>query len=396
MTAAARPSRLPGWLWLIAAMSAVGPVSIDMYLPGFPVIERDLGAQGVERTMASYLVGIAIGQLFYGPISDRFGRKPPLYVGFVLYALGALGCAFASSMNMLMLMRVLQALGGCAGFVIGRAIVRDRCQPHEAARVFSILMLIFSLGPIVAPALGGWVITLFDWRATFIFQCLLGIVLLIATHVAMTESRDPAGVVPLSFGQVARSYMRLLRDRTLVGYSLVGGFGVAALFSYVTGSPTVMTQIYDLTPQQFGWMIGLNGIAFMSASQLNMLALRKMGPAEALARAIWLPVAVGGVLLTLSAFWAGLPLWLMLLLQFGFFISVGRVTPNVAALALAPHGREAGTASALMGSLQSLVPMCAGFAVATFTDGTIPTLALIMTTTVVCSLLCYLWVRERA
>jgi len=396
MTPGARPSRLPGWLWLIAAMSAVGPVSIDMYLPGFPMIERDLGEQGVERTMASYLVGIAIGQLFYGPISDRFGRKPPLYVGFVLYALGALGCAFASSMNMLVLMRVLQALGGCAGFVIGRAIVRDRCQPHEAARAFSILMLIFSLGPIVAPALGGWVITLFDWRATFIFQCLLGIVLLIATHVAMTESRDPATVVPLSFGQVARSYIRLLGDRTLVGYSLVGGFGVAALFSYVTGSPTVMTQIYELTPQQFGWMIGLNGIAFMSASQLNMLALRKMGPGEALARAIWLPVVVGGLLVTLASFWAGLPLWVMLILQFSFFISVGRVTPNVTALALAPHGREAGTASALMGSLQSLLPMCAGFAVAAFSDGTIPTLALIMTTAVVCSSLCYLWVRPRA
>lgn len=396
MTAGARPSRLPGWLWLIAAMSALGPVSIDMYLPGFPMIERDLGEHGVERTMASYLVGIAIGQLFYGPISDRFGRKPPLYFGFVLYALGALGCAFASSMNMLVLMRVLQALGGCAGFVIGRAIVRDRCQPHEAARAFSILMLIFSLGPIVAPALGGWVITLFDWRATFLFQCLLGIVLLFATHVAMTESRDPATVVPLRFSQVARSYIRLLGDRTLVGYSLVGGFGVAALFSYVTGSPTVMTQIYELTPQQFGWMIGLNGIAFMSASQLNMLALRKMGPGEALARAIWLPVVVGGLLLTLAAFWAGLPLWLMLILQFCFFISVGRVTPNVTALALAPHGREAGTASALMGSLQSLLPMCAGFAVAAFSDGTIPTLALIMTTAVVCSSLCYLWVRPRA
>lgn len=396
MSSDARPSRLPGWLWLIAAMSAVGPVSIDMYLPGFPMIERDLGSQGVERTMASYLVGIAIGQLFYGPISDRFGRKPPLYVGFVLYSLGALGCAFASSMNMLVLMRVLQALGGCAGFVIGRAIVRDRCQPHEAARAFSILMLIFSLGPIVAPALGGWVITLFDWRATFFFQCLLGIVLLIATHFAMTESRDPATVVPLSVGQVARSYIRLLGDRTLVGYSLVGGFGVAALFSYVTGSPTVMTRIYELTPQQFGWMIGLNGMAFMSASQLNMMALRKMGPGEALARAIWLPVVAGGLLVTLASFWAGLPLWVMLILQFSFFISVGRVTPNVTALALAPHGREAGIASALMGSLQSLLPMCAGFAVARFTDGTIPTLALIMTTAVVCSLLCYLWVRPRA
>lgn len=275
-------------------MTAVGPVSIDMYLPGFPLIEREFAETGIEQTMASYLIGLALGQLFYGPISDRFGRKPPLYTGFVLYALGALGCALANSMFMLISMRVLQALGGCAGLVIGRAIVRDRCQPHEAARVFSILMMIVSLGPIVAPTLGGWVVTAFGWRAVFIFQSLLGVSLMIAMHSMMSESRDPAHVVPLNFGKVGRSYLRLLTDRDLVGYSLVGGFAIGALFAYVTGSPTVMTQLYNLSPQQFGWMIGLNGLAFMSASRLNMISLRHRGPAEALARAIWLPVFVGG------------------------------------------------------------------------------------------------------
>ena len=129
---------VPRWLLLVAALAAVGPVSIDMYLPGFPAIEREFGVRGVETTMAAYLVGIAVSQLFYGPISDRFGRKPPLYFGFALYALGAAGCALASSMPALTLMRVVQALGGSAGFVIGRAIVRDRCEPHEAARAFSL------------------------------------------------------------------------------------------------------------------------------------------------------------------------------------------------------------------------------------------------------------------
>jgi DHA1 family bicyclomycin/chloramphenicol resistance-like MFS transporter len=374
-------------------MTAVGPVSIDMYLPGFPMIERDLAEQGVEQTMASYLIGIAFGQLFYGPISDRFGRKPPLYVGFALYALGALGCAFASSMFMLTSMRILQALGGCAGMVIGRAIVRDRCQPHEAARAFSILMMIVSLGPIVAPTLGGWVVTAFDWRAVFIFQALLGPSLMLAVHSMMNESRDPAHVVPLDFRQVARSYTRLLKDRSLVGYSLVGGFGMGALFCYVTGSPTVMTQLYDLSPQQFGWMIGLNGIAFMTASRLNMVSLRNRGPVETLARSIWHPVFFG-VLLTVLAIWISLPLWAVMVLQFGFFISVGRVAPNVSALALAPHGRAAGTASALMGSLQSVIPTLAGVAVAVFNDGTISTLALLMTAGAVCSWWSYLWVRR--
>ncbi|HSJ42029.1 MAG TPA: MFS transporter, partial [Xanthobacteraceae bacterium] len=158
---------VPRWLLLVAAMAAVGPVSIDMYLPGFPAIEREFGVRGVETTMAAYLVGIAVSQLFYGPISDRFGRKPPLYFGFALYAIGAAGCALAGSMYALTLLRVVQALGGSAGFVIGRAIVRDRCQPHEAARAFSLLMMIVALGPVFAPVAGGFVVTHFGWRATF-------------------------------------------------------------------------------------------------------------------------------------------------------------------------------------------------------------------------------------
>ena len=178
-------------------MAAVGPVSIDMYLPGFPAIEREFGVRGVETTMAAYLVGIAVSQLFYGPISDRFGRKPPLYFGFALYALGAAGCALAASMPALTLMRVVQALGGSAGFVIGRAIVRDRCEPHEAARAFSLLMMIVALGPVLAPLGGGFVVTHFGWRATFVFQAALGVVLLAATHfaaarVAPRVSRDVA------------------------------------------------------------------------------------------------------------------------------------------------------------------------------------------------------------
>jgi DHA1 family bicyclomycin/chloramphenicol resistance-like MFS transporter len=387
--------RLPGWLILIAAMTAVGPVSIDMYLPGFPLIQREFAEQGVERTMASYLIGIALGQLVYGPISDRFGRKPPLYFGFALYAIGALGCVLATSMTMLILMRVLQALGACASMVIGRAIVRDRCQPEEAARAFSILMMIISLGPIIAPLLGGWIVTLFGWRAVFVFQSVLGLSLLVAMHRMMTESRDPAHIVPLSFSQVARGYGRLLADRKFMGYSLVGGFCMGTLFCYVAGSPTVMTRLYDLSPQQFGWLIGLNGIAFMIASRLNMILLRRRGPAELLARAVWVPLVVG-VIFSGLALSMHLPLWLVIVLQFAFFISVARVSPNVAALALAAHAREAGAASAMMGSVQSALATAAGVAVAIFNDGTILTLALLMTTGATCLWLSYRWVGSEA
>jgi MFS transporter, DHA1 family, multidrug resistance protein len=376
-------------------MAAVGPVSIDMYLPGFPAIEREFGVRGVETTMAAYLVGLAVSQLFYGPISDRFGRKPPLYFGFALYALGAAGCALAPSLPALTLLRVVQALGGSAGFVIGRAIVRDRCEPHEAARAFSLLMMIVALGPVLAPAAGGFVVTHFGWRATFVFQAALGLVLLAATHFALRESRPESSIAPLNIASVLRTYLRLGMDRTLIGYSLVGGFGMGALFTYVTGAPTVLTQRYDLSAQQFGALIGLNGFAFMTASRLNMVALRTLGPREVLARYVWLPLVLGGALFLVTFLWP-VPLWMVVALQLSFFVTVGRVTPNVSALALAPHGREAGAASALMGALQSALAMLSGFAVATFNDGTVSTLAAIMTVGGALTWGSYLWARGRS
>ena len=381
---------IPRWLLLVAAMAAVGPVSIDMYLPGFPAIEREFGVRGVETTMASYLVGLAVSQLFYGPISDRFGRKPPLYFGFALYALGAAGCALAASMPALMLMRVVQALGGASGFVIGRAIVRDRCEPHEAARAFSLLMMIVALGPVLAPVAGGVVVTHFGWRATFVFQAALGVMLLGATHFLLRESRPESVVTPLNLANVLRTYVRLGKDRALVGYSLVGGFAMGALFSYVTGAPTVLTERYGLSPQEFGALIGLNGFAFMAASRLNMIALRTIGPREVLARYVWMPVLIAAALFALTWLWSA-PLWLVVALQLTFFVVIGRVTPNVTALALAPHGKEAGAASALMGALQSSLAMASGFAVATFNDGTVSMLAAIMTVGAGLGLASYVW-----
>jgi len=343
--------------------------------------------------MASYLIGIALGQLFYGPISDRFGRKPPLYFGFALYVIGAVGCAFATSMTVLIVMRVFQALGACAALVIGRAIVRDRCRPEEAARAFSTLMMIISLGPIVAPTLGGWVVTLFGWRAVFWFQAAMGLTLLIAMHRMMTESRDPAHIVPLSFPQIARSYVRLLTDRQFLGYSLISGFGIGALFCFVTGSPTVMTQLYDLSPQQFGWMIGMNGAAFMIASRMNMVALRHHSPDRLLARSVWTPVAIG-VLTCVLAWITHVPLWLSLVLQVSFFIAIALVTPHVAALGLAAHGKEAGSASAMMGAVQSVVCTAAGVVVGAVTNLTSFTLALMMTACAACVCLSYVWLRR--
>jgi DHA1 family bicyclomycin/chloramphenicol resistance-like MFS transporter len=390
MTSSSSARGIPGWLVLIGSMSALGPFTIDMYLPGFPAIESEFAATGVERTMAAYMLGLALGQLVYGPLSDRFGRKPPLYFGLALYVIGSFGCAASTSMGTLMLMRILQAIGACSPLVIGRAIVRDRCEPQEAAKAYATLMLIVSLGPIVAPTLGGWVITAFGWRAVFVFLAVAGIAIAIAMHTMLVESRDPAHVRPLRFGVVLRTYGRLLLERTFVGYTCVGAFAMAGLFSYVTGSPIVMAEQYALTPQQFGWMIGINGVAFMSASRWNMVSLRASTPGDVLARSVWWPLLFAGAL-ALASYLLRLPLWAVIAAQFCFFLSVGRTNPNVAALALAPHARDAGTASALMGALQSVLGMAAGIAVAMTSDGTVFNLAALMAGCAVLSVLSYVW-----
>ncbi|AMN48385.1 hypothetical protein ACG33_15020 [Steroidobacter denitrificans] len=379
-------------------MSVVGPVSIDMYLPGFPQIERDFAQRGVEVTMAAYMIGIAIGQLFYGPLSDRFGRKSPLYVGFALYTIGSLGCVFATSLTILTGTRVLQALGGCAGMVIGRAIVRDRCEPHEAARAFSTLMMIVALGPVIAPALGGIFVTTLGWRSTFVFQAVFGMALMFAMHRVLTDARpasaDAVRPRKLSIAYSLRRYLYLLRDGTFLGYSLLGGFAMSGLFAYIAGAPTVLPQHYGLSAQQFGWLIGLNGLTFMLASRLNIRALRKYGPAEAVARHVWLPLGLSLALL-LSATLMEPPLVLLLALQLSYFVGVGRVTPHAAALAMAPHGQDAGAASGLMGALHSLVAMIVSMVVAAVNDGTVLTLAVIMAAAAVCSVLSYVWIRHR-
>lgn len=378
---------------MIAAMTAVGPVSIDMYLPAFPIIEREFATRGVEGTMAAFIVGLAAGQLFYGPISDRFGRKPPLYLGFIVYAIGSLGCALSTNMTMLTVMRVVQALGGCAGMVIGRAIVRDRCEPHEAARAFTTLLMIVALGPVLAPAIGGVVVTHFGWRATFIVQAILGAALLFGMHKLMSESHHVSDGTKESFVEVLRNYARLMRDRRFVGYSLLLGFSMASMFCYVVGAPKVIIQHYGLSPQQFGWLIGMNGLAFMAASVLNMRALRTLEPGQVLARYIWISPLLG-IGLLISSVLIDMPLWGVVSLQLLFYLSVGRVNPNVSALALAPHGRNAGTASALMGAAQSALTTCGGLTVAIFNDGTVRTLAAIMAGGAVLAVLCYVWVRR--
>jgi DHA1 family bicyclomycin/chloramphenicol resistance-like MFS transporter len=386
----------PGWLIVIGVMTGIGPVSIDLYLPAFPMIEAAFGEHGVERTMASYLLGVTLGQLFYGPISDHFGRKPPLYFGFAVYTLGSLGCALSTNMTMLIVFRVIQALGGCSGMTVGRAIVRDRCEPEQAARAFSTLMTITSVAPILAPIAGGFIVSAAGWRAAFFFQAALGAVILIGIHFLLQESLAVKRATPLNLGGVFKTYAQLIKNRSFIAYAFITGFGWAALFCYVSGAPKVLPTMYGISPTTLGWLIGMNGLAFMSASRFNLRALGHLSPAHVLSRIVWRPALVAVLILAVGIYseqWTKAPLILVVALQFTFFITTARISPNASALALAPFSQNAGSASAVMGAVQSVVAMIGGIAIATFTNGTLVPLGIIMTVSMTMCVLIHWWMR---
>lgn len=374
---------------LLGALTGLGPVSIDLYLPAFSLIEHELG-QGVESTLAAYMFGVAVGQLIYGPVSDRFGRKPPLYVALLLYVVGSMACAFAGGMTQLAIWRFVQALGGCAGIVIARAVVRDRCEPHEAARAFTTLMLITAVAPIVAPVFGGWMVRVAGWRWAFWAQAILGAILLLAIHFILQETH--AGRPhPLRLRSVLLSYRALLHNRRFLGHALIGAGAIATLFCFVAGAPTVFTETYGLSPQHFGWLMALNGLGFVVASQLNLRQLRRQSPAAILRKAVWAPLLLGSGSVLLLSFFADMHLALIVALQLGMFIAVGHVAPNVAAEALGTQrGENAGTASAFMSSLQSFGSTLAGAAMAAMNDGSLRTLMILMTVGGVCMVVAYL------
>jgi len=341
-----------GWLLLLGAIVALGPLAIDMYLPAFPAIERQFGA-GAQFTLSGFFVGLVLGQLFYGPVSDRIGRRKPLLFGLAVYSMASLACVFAASLAELTALRFLQALGACAGMVLSRAVVRDRCEPRQAAQAQSRLILVMGLAPILAPSLGGLLLQTADWRALFAVQAAAGAVLLAWAWRALEESHGhDHRSDELSVPQVLRTFRTLLRDRRFMGYTLSSGMAFTGMFAYIAGSPSVLIQLKGLDPQAYGLLFGANAGGFIAASQVNARLVRHMNMDLLLQRAVWLPGLV--TLGMLGAELAGV-LSLEGLLA-GFFLyltSLGFISPNAGALSLASQPQHrVGAASSLMGSLQ--------------------------------------------
>ncbi|MGY8525463.1 Bcr/CflA family multidrug efflux MFS transporter [Paracidovorax citrulli] len=371
--------RFPLWLLICGALMALGPISIDMYLPAFPSLAGDLGV-GIDRvqlTLGTFLVGLAAGQAFYGPISDRYGRKAPLYVGLGLYIVAAAGCALASDVDALMAWRFLQAAGSCAGVVVARAMVRDRLHAHESARAFSSLMLVMGLAPILAPMIGGAILSAWGWRAIFWVMVVAGTAVLALVHFRLEESLDPARVVPLRLGQVFRNYGELLRDREFLGYSLCAGFAQSGMFAYIAGSPFVLIELNGIDPSHYGFVFGANAIGLIGMSQVNAALVRGRSLDSVLRLALIAP-CLAGLMLAATAI-AGIAVLPVLVIGFFVFIAgLGCINPNASALALTHQGHRAGTASALMGTLQFGLGTLAGVAVSVWHDGTALPLGVVM------------------
>lgn len=372
----------PRMSWLIFALgiiTAIGPLSIDMYLPAFEDISRGFNVpmSHVQYSLTSYFIGLSLGQLFYGPIADRFGRKRPLQTGMIIYILSSIGCAMAANNHALVLCRALQALGGSAGAVIVRAMVRDRFSPNHAARVFSLLMMVMGVAPILAPIFGGFITSHFGWRAIF-WSLVIVSTVCFAIALRLPETRAAhLRLQKLSLWEVLTTYGKILTNPHFLGYSLMGGMSMAGMFAYITGSPFVLMTLNHIPKEHFGWFFGANAFGFIVASQLNAKLLIKRHYNQILAMASAVMFFAGLYLVTVEAMGFAFPLFVIGL--FVFVGSMGFIIPNASAGALAEQGNHAGAAAALSGTLQFVFASGTSSLVSYFENGTAIPLVMIMT-----------------
>jgi DHA1 family bicyclomycin/chloramphenicol resistance-like MFS transporter len=366
-------------LLILGALTAFGPLAIDFYLPSFPAIAQTFNTdtEHVQLSLASYFAGLAIGQLVYGPLADRFGRRLPLLIGVTLFTLASLACALAPSMEWLIAARFVQALGGCVGMVVSRAMVRDLCDPSGAAKAFSQLMLVMGVAPILAPVVGGLLLAVGGWTSIFYCLVLFGALVGAAVWVRLPETLPPGpGRQPLT--GLTRRYFNLLRDGEFMAYGMSGGVALAGMFAYIAGSPFVFIELYGVPAEHYGWLFGANAAGFILVAQVNARLMRFAGPGFWLRRIIWVYAISALVLLLIALARPASLTWLMVPL-FICISSLGCIAPNASACAMAKQGAQAGSASALMGSLQFVIAAATSSAVGIFHNGTAVPMAAVIT-----------------
>lgn len=333
-------------------MTSLAPLSIDMYLPALPFLQGffHADANAIQLTLASFFVAFALGQLFYGPLSDAYGRKKPLYAGVILFIFASIGCVWAKSVEMLIFLRFLQALGACAGIVIARAIVSDLFRAEEAAGIYSSMMMISGVAPILAPIIGGSILGAIGWEAIFYLLAFLGMIVLLSSFLGISETREPSKRSALKLSKALASYSSLLRHRHYLTCTLTGGLAMAGLFAYIAGSPFLFIEHFGLSEQGYAILFGVNAVGLVLGSQINARLLRRYSSTSILSRAL-LCQSLCALLLLVQAY-ATHELFSFVIPLFGYITALGFILPNTTALAMAHFTSHAGSASALLGTIQ--------------------------------------------
>ena len=338
---------------ILGLLSAIGPLSIDMYLPAFPSIAKGLNTTvaSVMLSLSSFFIGISFGQLLYGPLLERYGRKTPLYFGLSLYAISSLACATAMSVETLIIFRFFQALGGCVGMVASRAMVRDLFDVKENAKVFSTLMLVIAVSPIIAPSLGGFITTYIGWRYIFIMLIIVIASIIAGIYFLLPDSKGPDPTYSLKPTAILSSFASIIKHPQFALYTFSGSIASAGLYAFISGSPYVFLEVFKVTEQHYGWVFAFVASGLIGSSQLNSLFLKRFKSEQIIRAALYFQSFVALVLAAISILGFS-ELYSTILLIFLYLCCQGFIFPNASALSMASFGHNAGNASALMGFIQ--------------------------------------------
>ncbi len=338
---------------ILGTLTALGPFSIDMYLPGFPAIAKDLRTTVAEvsLSLSSFFIGISAGQLLYGPLLDRFGRKKPLYIGLVLYLLSSVACAFATTMEALIILRFVQAIGSCAAAVASVAMVRDLFPVKDSAKVFSLLMLVVGVSPMVAPTVGGYVTAGFGWQTVFLILAGMAAIIIAAVYFGLPESSQPDKNYSLKPKPILTNFYNVIRVPQFYTYAFTGAVSFSGLLAYVSGSPLLFMEIFKVSEKQYGWIFAFLSVGLIGASQVNSILLKKYRSEQIIFTALICQAIIALLLVTGTSFgWLGL--FETIGFIFIFLCCLGFTFPNSSALSMSPFSKNAGSASALMGAAQ--------------------------------------------
>lgn len=373
---------------ILGSLTALGPFSIDMYLPGFSGIAEDLNTTvaNVSMTLSSYFIGISAGQLLYGPLLDRFGRKKPLFIGLLVYIAASLGCVYVTDIDTFIGLRFIQAVGSCAATVASVSMVRDLFPVRDTPKVFSMLMLVVGLSPMLAPTLGGYVTEYYGWHTVFFILMCMGIVILIAAQLGLPNSFKPDQSISLKPKPIISNFITIIKEPQFYTYAFTGAVAFSGLFTYVAASPILFMDVFKVDAKTYGWIFAFMSLSFIGSSQLNSVLLKRYSSEQMIYSALIIQSIISILFLTLAVYDL-LGLYETIIMLFLFLGCLGISNPNTAGLTLAPFSKNAGSASALMGALQLGLGALASFAVGIFVKDSIIPMVVIMTSTTILAFL---------